>query len=531
MDKFRDHLWRQLSFLCASSASYDNGFEDEAIRIAVVIRVLIHQTRNSTSLLTHLNATNIHLLSTCPKMPLDGTTMMIGLGAVQNGKYFAHLDNASIRRMISVKEWWNEVVYVLGEGTHLTRKDIVLGAANKDGGAHVDLQLDPKYEKLISFFQVREIRGDEVINWKDANAHYISLRQMAFELLRSPELFLQANFIKDESNFLSTTIELYQYKSLLTKRVRDLYNSYNLLREDHPIILKDVENLPYLPDDIVSEYIYSSSSNDEIRFSPSKTVEFSLAQELVKGIYFRSARPIVMPVLPNGQDKDASFISLKIGHILRANNVMQRLRNAGFESDVENYINLLVNNIISWPNTEIKNRDLLNAAINITEAFLLSEENREKVVEATKNSQRDALKFAGELERIYRKYDQDKIHDVRKCIIEMITFLNQEISDDIGVHFQLEQRILISPIFAPDALNQAAQRHIEIVDYFTNYGEKSYYVIGLVSNVDGVLFGRMLFDTETYKIQATKKSELLSKLKDLSLEDFLSAQGIEYIVG
>ena len=54
MTDFPTHLGRQLQFLHQSCASYDGGFFDEAIRMATVMRVLLHDTKHSTSLLKHL---------------------------------------------------------------------------------------------------------------------------------------------------------------------------------------------------------------------------------------------------------------------------------------------------------------------------------------------------------------------------------------------------------------------------------------------------------------------------------------------
>ena len=47
-------LRRQLTFLRNSAASYDGGYPEEALRIGVVIRVLLHDTKYSTSLLKQL---------------------------------------------------------------------------------------------------------------------------------------------------------------------------------------------------------------------------------------------------------------------------------------------------------------------------------------------------------------------------------------------------------------------------------------------------------------------------------------------
>ncbi|WP_455243739.1 hypothetical protein [Petrachloros mirabilis] len=73
----------------------------------------------------------------------------------------------------------------------ITRKDIVLAAANKDGGAHVDAKLTKEYQALArdgavgSFvYQTQGQRTEAPIQ----GAHLVSLRQLGYELLHSPEL-------------------------------------------------------------------------------------------------------------------------------------------------------------------------------------------------------------------------------------------------------------------------------------------------------------------------------------------------------
>jgi hypothetical protein len=65
----RQHLARQLGFLVRSCQAFDTGYVDEAIRMATVLRVLMYDTRASTSVLTHLNAKDtVRLLGTCPEL-------------------------------------------------------------------------------------------------------------------------------------------------------------------------------------------------------------------------------------------------------------------------------------------------------------------------------------------------------------------------------------------------------------------------------------------------------------------------------
>ena len=192
MDKFQSHLKKQLSFLERSCAAYDQGCNDEAIRIATVIRVIIHNTKSSTSLLKHLNATTINLLTSVnPVISESDPIFMLGMGKLINGQYLPKLELAS-GELIPVSKWWSQTVMKNGNIISLTRKNIVLTAANKDGGAHVDAKLTPAYEELAkdgamgTSVQYNPLTGYKVE--PDTDAHLLSLRQMGFELLNSEEL-------------------------------------------------------------------------------------------------------------------------------------------------------------------------------------------------------------------------------------------------------------------------------------------------------------------------------------------------------
>lgn len=181
-------------FLERSCASYDAGHRDEAIRIATIIRVLIHNTKASTSLLKHLNATTINLLSTTFE-PSPQTVSFVGLGMMriggENSEYFPQLGGGPISEFIPVSKWWGQVVMVLDGKHRISRRDIVLAAANKDGGAHVDDKLSADYVALAKdgavgmfVYETLGARTEAPIQ----GAHLVSLRQMAYEILSSPDL-------------------------------------------------------------------------------------------------------------------------------------------------------------------------------------------------------------------------------------------------------------------------------------------------------------------------------------------------------
>jgi hypothetical protein len=202
-DMFAQHLRKQLGFLERSCASFDAGYKDEAIRIATVIRVLLHDTANSTSLLRHLGALGITLLTTCPDMDAQFREMSdyqacsfrgLGIMKITTGsgtELVPMLGERDCRAMVSVRKWWNQIVWVVDSSTILTRKSIVLTAANKDGGAHVDSALTREYEILssdgVAGMYVGKVGGIE-FHGEIQDAHLISLRQLGYELLNSPDL-------------------------------------------------------------------------------------------------------------------------------------------------------------------------------------------------------------------------------------------------------------------------------------------------------------------------------------------------------
>src|SRR4051812_4566282 len=58
-EKFKE----QLCFLERSCAAFDAGGEDEALRLATILRIIFHNTKMSTSLVAHLGLTGANMLS------------------------------------------------------------------------------------------------------------------------------------------------------------------------------------------------------------------------------------------------------------------------------------------------------------------------------------------------------------------------------------------------------------------------------------------------------------------------------------
>jgi hypothetical protein len=191
---FAAHLKRQIGFLNRSCAAFDAGQIDEAIRIATTVRVIVHQTKKSTSLLKHLNATTINLLSTAqgadPGTLFSMNMRTISIGGDGSSSYYPSLGESIHKELIPVSKWWDQVI-VVSHPVRLSRRKIVLSAANQDGGAHVDAVLESEYEEMKDegFMNISASKSDgSFASNKLENTHLVCLRQMGYELLNSPQL-------------------------------------------------------------------------------------------------------------------------------------------------------------------------------------------------------------------------------------------------------------------------------------------------------------------------------------------------------
>ena len=106
-------------------------------------------------------------------------------------EYAPSLDDSPVRAYIPLQRWWEQVVYVLSPELRLRRRDIVLTAANKDGGAHVDAELTPEYDALVRDGAFRGIclyiRHDKSVSVQPVTgAHLVALRQMGYKHAPQP---------------------------------------------------------------------------------------------------------------------------------------------------------------------------------------------------------------------------------------------------------------------------------------------------------------------------------------------------------
>ena len=196
-----EHLQTQLSFLQASAKSYDSGSEEEAQRLALNIRILLHDTKSSNSLLSQLQikdkmcflttASAYFTANMASYTGLFGMEMTVGTG----GKYrpLCNMDDNVPNKWLQFSDWWNELI-VDDKINIFSRRDLILMLANKDGGAHIDGEIDEGYANIKYNNSIGWIYSDGIQDYPFSNnAVYASARQIAEEFIISYAYYMGIN--------------------------------------------------------------------------------------------------------------------------------------------------------------------------------------------------------------------------------------------------------------------------------------------------------------------------------------------------
>jgi len=213
-DDLVSHLIEQLAFIRISSVSYDNGFFGESKRLANTITTLVHDTAQSTSLLSQIGKKDILFCDTgarsdAPFEQMNAIMEKYRKEQEAKGKLVQGVSNnqrlvimATFGKscgasglwkplleegledsaMLAFNDWWVQPVISDVQGAGLSRKELVLSVRNKDGGAHIDPVLDLKYAQVTrtNAERVRLYQGDEFI--QESGPEHGTVRQIAFEV-------------------------------------------------------------------------------------------------------------------------------------------------------------------------------------------------------------------------------------------------------------------------------------------------------------------------------------------------------------
>lgn len=183
----------QFELLNLACKSYDAGNEVVGKHIALSLRVLLHDTERSQSLLSLVGLKDISFLDSSGGIRLDNllpsSTLTLTKMSTNDPRFVPRCllpDNPAIpKRGTTFNDWRNQIVIVDTNGHQFSRRELVLNVANTDGGAHVDSTLDEAYMQLsrqnslgwqvVSGDMIRAYPGPELA----------CIRQIAFELVES----------------------------------------------------------------------------------------------------------------------------------------------------------------------------------------------------------------------------------------------------------------------------------------------------------------------------------------------------------
>lgn len=161
------HLYEQMAFLRRSASHYDEGEFSEAKRLATTLRVLLHDSKKSKSLLTQLGLKDkLRFVDTAGEIEPDTFEVLpgrrfrasiavatplapIAWGSWKGFRFIARLDDhRTAFRPLKFDTWWNNPAVAIPPNFRLSRRDLMLGVANQDGGAHVDASLRQQFARV-----------------------------------------------------------------------------------------------------------------------------------------------------------------------------------------------------------------------------------------------------------------------------------------------------------------------------------------------------------------------------------------------
>jgi hypothetical protein len=131
----------QHSRLKEAVEAFYEGKKVQALNVAITVRVLIHETGRSSSLLSRINSGYWDLAIHHRPVLNPGAVFVVPLTIHIAGDGTRKIVNTSLDstsyKLVPLREWWNAAYQPLGT-LRLSKKDIILTVADKDGGAHID---------------------------------------------------------------------------------------------------------------------------------------------------------------------------------------------------------------------------------------------------------------------------------------------------------------------------------------------------------------------------------------------------------
>jgi len=197
---FLERLREQRHLLNKSVTEMMKGDLAEALRVAASLRVLIHETGRNKALLAQLNRNyrELEILDSEPppqKEPLPPgvkaavvLSFPVGVKITDAGVFLSsEPPPPETQRPTILGKWWNCTSLIIPGAGGFSRKEIVLGLTDKEGGAHVDPEITARYQQLLGYGALRFGTTQKITT---LNVSRLMAGQAGLELLR----FLDQHF-------------------------------------------------------------------------------------------------------------------------------------------------------------------------------------------------------------------------------------------------------------------------------------------------------------------------------------------------
>ena len=443
-DELREHLREQISFMLRSATLYDEGYTGEAKRLALHLRILLHDTHKSHSLLSLLGIkSQIQFYDTSTDYDPENLLSHSGLVSLevstQGARYKPRLGQSpsgKILRRTALEDWWTKVVIVDKSGNSFTRSDIVLSVAHKDGGAHIDLELDEFYADLTRrnsmgwFFEKTGALPERL-----KEIELASIRQITHEVLVSLQEAYPEYYPSAGKAGATQVLEQYNEDIEASKR---FYKAISSHRIKH--LISEVKAI-YTTDQILFELYRKTDAHGA--FDPGSVVprilinpltglnEANIAFQLINAIQCSAGYPTTPKNVFN--DKRQKVISELNSNILSIR-VARELQKRGFE--LSEYIEPTLSSIRSvLGNRNSEDIDALpirrvhyDSTVFLRlrkELQSLPPEERSEIVELFRVKSPIAYEIGEQLAKIVDKYDMDNPREMTIALYQCINYLNE----------------------------------------------------------------------------------------------------------
>jgi hypothetical protein len=199
--ELQEAMREQMLLLVDHCRQYDGGSKHYAKPIAAALRLFLHETRNSHSLLKQLGLRNGNFYTVAAPLRIAPGAYECNLLAMEVGsdiKWLPELRQLGLRDRTPFPEWWAGPVIQAG-GRTLSRQQIVLEIADTDGGAHLDPGLTAVYRAFVrgEFLGWRRFGGGvpaDSAPYIGAGPHYACARTIAHEFLLTMQKYAPWSF-------------------------------------------------------------------------------------------------------------------------------------------------------------------------------------------------------------------------------------------------------------------------------------------------------------------------------------------------